>query len=195
MDQETYQRIPETIEVRQVQVQVQEPGFRVEELLVVTTLTDAAEYTKDDIAELYHQRWLIELDIRALKTTLGIDVLRCKTPEMVHKEIWTSLLAYNLIRQTMLQAALAAKRSPRQLSFTAALQKIAASWTLLPLCDEQALLLFVTVHLKQMSAHKVGDRPNRVEPRAVKRRAKPHQLLTKPREQARAELLAGNATD
>lgn len=124
-----------------------------------------------------------------------MDVLRCQTPEMVGKEIWTCLLAYNLIRQTMLQAALAANRSPRQLSFTAAMQKIAASWHTLPLSDEATFVLLVEVHLKHLPAHKVGHRPNRVEPRAVKRRPKPHKLLSKPRAEARAELRAGAAKE
>ena len=191
MDEETYQRMPATLQVRALEVHINQAGFRVEEFTVITTLTDARAYTKDDMAELYHQRWLVELDIRALKITLGMDVLRCQTPEMVRKEIWTCLLAYNLIRQTMLQAALAADRSPRQLSFTAALQKIAASWITLPLCDEATFVLLVEVHLKHLPAHKVGHRPNRVEPRAAKRRPKPHKLLTKPRAEARADLLAG----
>ena len=137
-----------------------------------------------------HQRWLVELDIRTLKVTLGMDVLRCKTPEMVEKEIWTCLLAYNLIRQTMLQAALTRKRSPRELSFTMAMQKIAASWATLAVCDEETLVLLVSVHLKHLPGHRVGHRPNRVEPRAVKRRPKPHKLLNKPRAEARAEALA-----
>jgi hypothetical protein len=114
---------------------------------------------------------------------------------MVEKEIWTCLLAYNLIRQTMLQAALAQKCSPRQLSFTAALQKIAASWATLAVCDQETLVLLVTVHLKHLPAHRVGHRPNRVEPRAVKRRPKPHKLLTKPRAEARAEALAGTTQE
>src|SRR2546428_6695231 len=120
--------MPATLQVRALEVHVQQPGFRVEAFMVVTTLTDARAYTKDDIAELYHQRWLVELDIRAIKVTLGIDVLRCQSAEMVRREIWTCLLAYNLIRQTILEAALKSERSPRQLSFTAALQKIAAAW-------------------------------------------------------------------
>lgn len=193
MDEETYQRMPATLQVRALKVHVKQPGFRVEEFTVITTLTDAHAYTKDDVAELYHQRWLVELDIRTLKVTLGMDVLRCKTPQMVEKEIWTCLLAYNLIRQTMLQAALTRKRSPRELSFTAALQKIAASWAILAVCDEDTLILLVSVHLKHLPGHRVGNRPNRVEPRAVKRRPKPHKLLNKPRAEARAEALAGTA--
>lgn len=191
MDQATYERMPPSIQVREVQVQVQQPGFRVDSFVVVTTLLDAEAYTKDDVAELYHERWLVELDIRAIKVSLGMEVLRCKTPEMVRREIWTCLLAYNLIRQTLLQAALAAGRSPRQLSFTAALQKIAVSWMTLAVCDETMALKLIEVHLSHLAKHIVGDRPNRVEPRAIKRRPKPQRLLTKPRAEARAEILTG----
>jgi putative transposase len=191
MDRETYERMPRYLRVREVRVQVAQPGFRVESLVVVTTLTDADEYTHDDIAELYHRRWLVELDIRAIKISLGMDVLRCKTAEMVRREIWTCLLAYNLIRNAMLQAAVQAGRCPRQLSFTAALQKIAAAWVTIVVCHEVRALSLIHVHLDDMATHQVGDRPNRVEPRKVKRRPKPHPLLMIPRQQARAELLAG----
>jgi hypothetical protein len=194
MDQETYDQMPETLSLRQVHVQVNQPGFRVEALIVVTTLTDVTRYSKDDLAELYHRRWLAELDIRAIKISLGMDVLRCKTPGMVRKEIWTCLLAYNLIRQSMLQAALAAKLSPRQLSFTAAMQKIAASWATLALCDAAQLVQLIGIALRHLARHRVGHRPDRIEPRAIKRRPKSHKLLTKPRDEARAALLNGSAT-
>ena len=188
MDQETYERMPASIQVREVHVQVNQPGYRVRSLIIATTLTDADVYAHEDIAELYHQRWLVELDIRALKITLGMDILRCKTPDMVTKEIWTCLLAYNLIRQRILQAALLAKRSPRQISFTAATQKIAACWTTILVCDDARAGTMIEVQLRDLATHIVGDRPDRVEPRAVKRRPKPHPLLTKPRAQAKAEL-------
>jgi hypothetical protein len=191
MDRETYERMPAYLRVREVQVQVQQPGFRVESLVVATTLTDAETYSQEDLAELYHRRWLVELDIRAIKITLGMDVLRCKSAEMVRREIWTCLLTYNLIRKAMLQAAVEARRCPRQLSFTAAVQKIAAAWVTIVVCAEATALSLMEVHLSDMATHLVGDRPNRVEPRKVKRRPKPHRLLTVPRQQARAELLAG----
>ena len=98
MDQETYDRMPASLALRQVRVSVNQPGFRVEQLVVVTNLIDAVAYSQQDIAELYHKRWLVELDIRTIKITLGMDVLRCKSPDMVRREIWTGLLAYNLIR-------------------------------------------------------------------------------------------------
>ncbi|MBI2804057.1 MAG: transposase [Planctomycetes bacterium] len=172
-------------------MQVNQPGFRVQSFIVATTLTDADAFTSDDIAELYHQRWLVELDIRAIKITLGMDVLRCKTPDMVVKEIWTCLLAYNLIRQRILQAALSAKRSPRQISFTATMRKVAASWQVILKCDDEMAPLLIEVHLRDLAKHLIGDRPNRVEPRAIKRRPKPHRLLTKPRAQAQADLKNG----
>jgi len=193
MDQETYDKLPESIEVREVEVRVQQPGFRTKSLVVVTTLLNARQYTKDDIAELYHQRWLVELDIRAIKVTMGMDELRCLTPEMVRREVWTCLLAYNLIRQTMLEAAAKAELSPRQLSFTAALQKIAAAWSILAVADENLLLTLLEKTLGDIAKNHVGNRPNRVEPRAVKRRPKPHPRLTEPRHQARAKLYENKA--
>jgi hypothetical protein len=186
MDPATYERMPPSITLREVHVQVSQPGFRVESLIVVTTLTDVNAYPSADIAELYHRRWLVELDIRALKISLNMDVLRCKTPEMVRKEIWTCLLAYNLIRQRILQAALVAKRSPRQISFTAAMQKIAASWQAILMYDKPTAQKLIEVHLQDIGTSQIGDRPDRVEPRAVKRRPKPHPLLTKPRREVKA---------
>jgi hypothetical protein len=163
-------------------------------LVVVATLTDAKQYTPDDIAELYGCRWLAESDIFAIKITMGMDVLRCKTPPMVRKEIWTCLLAYNLIRRAMLQSAQGTGRSPRQLSFSAAVQAIAASWQVIVLSSDSVAARLIQAELENLSGHLVGNRPGRVEPRAVKRRPKPHDLLTKPRAQARAELLGAGVS-
>jgi hypothetical protein len=91
------------------------------------------------------------------------------------------------------QAAANSNRSPRQISFTAAMQKIAAGWTVSPLLDEAGLIALITNHLRGLPQHRVGHRPDRVEPRAIKRRPKPHKLLTVPRNQARAQLLVGNS--
>jgi putative transposase len=194
MNDAAYERIPKSITLRLVEVQVHEPGFRVESLMVVTTLADANEYPREEIASLYRQRWLAELDIRAIKQTMGMDVLRCKSPAMVRKEIWTCLLAYNLIRKTMLQAAHAANLSPRALSFTTAMQTIAASLGTLACADDGLATRLIAAQLASLAEQTVGDRPNRVEPRAVKRRPQPLALLTKPRNEARAELLRGTRT-
>lgn len=191
MDQATYDQMPESLSLRQVDVKVSERGFRVESLSVITTLTDAKQYTRDEIAELYRKRWLVELDIAAIKVTLGMDVLRCKTPEMVRKEIWTCLLAYNLIRKAMLQAANHKQLSPRQLSFATAMQTMAASWVTLPILDQPTQDSLIEVQIDSLTSQLVGNRPNRVEPRAVKRRPKPHRLMNMPREEARESLRRG----
>jgi hypothetical protein len=193
MDKATYEQIPRSITLRLVEVQVHEPGFRVESLLVVTTLTDAKAYPREEIAELYRQRWLVELDIRAIKKTMGMDVLRCKTPTMVRKEMWTCLLAYNLIRKAMLQAASESGRSPRELSFATAMQTIAASFGTLASAEGELAERLIAAQLASLAEQIVGNRPNRLEPRAVKRRAQPIALLTKPRKEARAELLRNRA--
>ena len=191
MDQQTYDQMPTSLEVREIRVHARQPGYRVESFVAVTTLTDAREYPKDDVASLYQSRWLAELDIRAIKITMGMDILRCKTPAMVRKEMWTCLLAYNLVRQTMLQSAQEAGVSPRALSFTAAVQTIGASWLVMVLGDDALTARLVEAALAAMAVHVVGNRPGRVEPRAIKRRPKEHALLTKPRAEARAELLKG----
>ena len=189
MDQATYERIPESVRVRLVKVQVQEPGFRVESFWVVTTLTDVMEYPREEIASLYRQRWLAELDIRAIKKTMGMDVLRCKSPEMVRREMWTCLLAYNLIRKALLEAAYASDHSPRELSFATAMQTIAASLETLALGNEELVAKLIAAQIASLKEQIVGNRPNRIEPRAVKRRWKPIAILTKPRKEAQAELL------
>ena len=194
MDEETYARMPASIELREVRVHVDQPGFRSESFVVVTTLCDAKEYPAEEIATLYRGRWLAELDIRTIKITLDMDVLRCKTPEMVRREIWTHLLAYNLIRRSILQSAEASGHSPRELSFTAAMQSIAASWIVAVLSNRSMFSVLVEAHLANLAGHRVGNRPDRVEPRAVKRRPKPHRLLTKPRAEARLDLLADVST-
>ena len=125
---------------------------------------------------------------------MGMDLLRAKSPEMVRREIWTCLLAYNLVRQTLLASAQRADRSPRQLSFTAAMQKIAAGWVAVMLITDDALAALIEAHWDDLAKHKIGHRPNRIEPRAIKRRPKPHDLLMEPRKQARARLLAGHAS-
>jgi len=191
MDKETYARMPEQLELRLIQVKIPQRGFRPKSLDIVTTLTDPDQYSVDDLSTLYRDRWNVELDIRSIKVAMGMDVLRCKTPEMVGKEIWTCLLAYNLIRQKMLQAAVAKDVSPREMSFTNALQIVAAGWMVAPLLDKNTESVLTESELCSIASQRVGKRPNRVEPRAVKRRPKPFRLLTMVREKAQALLRKG----
>jgi hypothetical protein len=191
MDEATYAAIPQTLRVRQIRVEVHEPGFRVEKLVVVTTLLDAERYPTQDVAQLYHYRWNAELDLRALKKSLAMDHLRCKSPEMVRKEIWMAWLAYNLLRKSIAQAALVHGKLPRQIGFTGARQAIAASWDRLSDASASGIRKLAVVQFATIASHEVGNRPGRVEPRAVKRRPPPQKLLTKPRQEAREKLLAG----
>ena len=189
MEEETYAQMPEILAVRELKVEVAIRGFRVKQLIVVTTLTDAEQYPKAEIARLFRLRWHVELDLRNIKISLQMDDLRGKTPEMVRREIWVHWLAYNLLRKVMAQAALARERLPRELSFAAALTAVVAAWDHATAADPVLLSGLAAMQLNVIAATRVGDRPDRVEPRAIKRRPKPHKLLTKPRAEARAELL------
>ena len=190
MDEETYATIPATLQLREILVEVHESGFRVEKLVVVTTLLDAERYPQKDVAQLYHCRWNVELDIRTLKGSLAMDHLRCHSPEMVRKEIWMAWLGYNLTRKSIAQAALKHGKFPRQISFAGARQAIAASWDRLSESLQFMIYKLAAVQFAVIASRQVGDRPNRVEPRAVKRRPKPHKLLTEPRHKAREKILA-----
>src|SRR5579871_4995444 len=126
IDRKTYNVLPEFLMVRECHIRVEQRGFRVQSLVVATTLLDAAEYTKEDLANLYRARWHAELDLRSLKETMQMRVLRCKTPELVRKELWTHVLAYNLIRTIIAQAASKHRLEPRSISFKGAMQTLQA---------------------------------------------------------------------
>jgi hypothetical protein len=188
MDQATYNQLPEKLTVREVRVRVCQKGFRVKTLVLVTTLTDAPLYSRAEIAEAFRHRWHVELDLRSIKQTMNMSVLRCKSPEMVRKEIWMHLLAYNLIRTAMAQAAEQAGLQPREVSFAGAVATINAFVPTLTLSPQSEHPRLMQILLRAIAAHRVGDRPDRYEPRAVKRRAKPIALLTLPRNQAKKRL-------
>lgn len=190
LDEDTYRQLPDVLGVRELRIRVSIPGFRLKELVLVTTLLDAALVTKEELGEVYRTRWHAELDLRAIKCTMHMEVLRCKTPEMVRKEIWMHLLAYNLIRELMAQAARKHRVPPRELSLTGALQTLGAFRAVLPMTPPRNLPALYQTLLDAVAAHRVGDRPNRYEPRALKRRVQKQPLLTKPRDQARARLAA-----
>jgi hypothetical protein len=194
MCEELYALMPETIRMREIIRRIDQPGYRVKELIVATTLLDAQEYTADEIVELYSKRWQVEVDIRSLKVTLGMSDLRCKTPFMVEREIWAHLLAYNLIRKVGAQVAQQMKVSPRAVSFKAVKQAILGGWQPATMLQKAAYVRVQKVMLKLLRKQKVGHRPGRCEPRAVKVRPKPQKLLTEPRQEARAKLQQGKAT-
>jgi len=194
IDRAAYELLPDSLTVRECRVQVGQPGFRIQTLIIATTLLDADTFTKTDLVQLYRSRWHAELDLRSLKQTLQMDVLRCKTPELVRKELWTHVLAYNLIRTIMAQAASTHGVEPRSLSFKGAVQTLEAFQPALALLGEHDLELRRQLYgqlLAAVASHRVGDRPDRYEPRRRKRRPKPYDRLMKPRHAAKREMLKG----
>ena len=190
MDQETYDRIPETLELRELRYTVVEKGRRTKTITVVTTLTDATQYSHAEIAELYGFRWNSELDIRAIKSSLNLGHTRCKSPDMVRRELRTTLLAYNLIRTTAAKAALLHEKKPRQISFTATCQYVLSSWELTStgILTAEQFRRHCLGMLAQIAACEVGNRPGRLEPRVLKRRRHRYPLMQQPRNFLRQEL-------
>jgi hypothetical protein len=188
LDEATYHAMPDDLELREVRVRVTQRGFRTKSVVVVTTLLDARAYSAPELASVYRRRWQAELDLRSLKGTLGMDVLRCKSPAMVGQEVLAHLLAYNLIRGVLAEAADGLGCAPQELSFTGAWQAMAAFAERLLEADAERFEALYEWLLITIGASPVGDRPDRVEPRARKRRPKPYPLLTEPREEARKRL-------
>lgn len=179
MDEATYAAMPATLEMREARV----GGWT-----LVSSLADAKAVSKQDLHDLYCKRWNVELDFRSIKVAMQMDVLRCKTAQMVRKEIAVHLLAYNLVRTVMARAACLARVLPRQLSFKGVLQAFNAFAQTLRHCPRGNLLQRHAVLLNAIARLVLPERPGRVEPRAVKRRPKPHRLLTQPRAVERTRL-------
>ena len=189
MDKDTYAQAPDVLKVRELRIRVEQPGCRVDQLVLVTTMLDRETYNKKELADFFLQRWNIELDLRSIKDVLQMGILRCKSPEMVQKEIWMHMLAYNLIRGLMTKAAEAHDREPRQISFKGTLQTMVAFQDMLRVTAPAQRAGLVALMLQAIASHRVRDRPNRVEPRANKRRPKPQRYLDEPRHQARKRLM------
>ena len=191
MDRASYDSLPEILTLREVRSAITTPGCRVKELVVVTTLIDNHTYSSEDLLDLYHQRWHAEIDLRAIKTQMKMEILRCKTPAMVRKEIWAHLLAYNLVRKVMAQAAQEHDSTPRQLSFAGAMQTLNEFRSALLNAGADTLPELSRRILAAIARHRVGNRPDRCEPRKVKRRPKGYSRLLVPRAQERAKLMHG----
>jgi putative transposase len=187
MSPDQYAQIPETLTLREVEFDVTEPG-RTETITVITTLTDPNQYSSADLAELYGYRWNAELDIRVIKQTLGLDHARCKSPEMVERELWVMLLGYNLIRKVIATAAAVHEKQPRQIGFTLACQTILSSWMLAATGACRDVRALTNAALERIAANEVANRPGRIEPRVLKRRRHCYPLMTKPRNELRKEL-------
>jgi hypothetical protein len=170
-----YAKLPERMVVRELRYPVGQPGFRTREVTLVTTLLDAELYPLEALAELYRQRWLAEQHLRELKTTMRMDVLKCKTVDGVMKELHVFALAYNLVRVVLQAGARRQGLAIGRLSFIDALR-----W--LETAQEGEALPRIVVN---------PDRPDRVEPRVVKRRPKEYDRMTRPRSELRTRMMAG----
>ncbi len=159
---------------------VETPGFRTEHIAVVTTLLDERKYPDSVIAELFRLRWQVEIDFRDIKTALGLDVLRTQTPAMIEKEIHLQAIAYNLVRLLMLEAACQHQVPPSRLSFKGTVSTLRAFAHLFATSARVAAQRYEDL-LLALASDPVPLRPNRSEPRAVKRRPKVYQFMTKPR--------------
>ncbi len=195
MDQATYDAIPPTLELREIRYNVVRPGYRTSTITIATTLTDAEVYSKEDIAELYGFRWNSELDIRSIKQSLNLAHVRCKSPEMVRKELWTTILGYNLIRTTAAAAAVVHDKQPRQISFTSTCQYVLCSWMSFS-CEAIAadrVQGYCRLMLSQIAECEVANRPGRLEPRVLKRRRHGYKLMQEPRSVLKKRLMNANA--
>lgn len=180
MERNEYDRIPNMIFVRHLKYRVRQKGFRTREITLATTLLDAELYTAEELAELYRRRWQVELHIRSLKTQMQMEHLRCKSPQMVRKEIHCHMIGFNLVRAAMLACALKYKLSPTRLSFTGAMQALEEFAAFLRLGSVNGTQQWDNL-LETISEFAVGNRPGRQEKRERKRRSKSYRLMTTPR--------------
>jgi hypothetical protein len=182
-------QLPDQVEIRAIRFRTEITGFRSEEIILFTSLTDPKQFPREKLIELYYRRWEMELRIRDIKTTMGLDFLKPKTPSGCRKELWMGLLAYNMVRGIMLDAALRGRLPISRISFKRTLDCLDAfSSAWFGVNDPQrAYLLF----LDYLIETRVPDRPGRIEPRKIKKRQKnKYSLLTTPRNVARNEALS-----
>ena len=179
MTPEEYETYPEFIMIREIRIRVENKGFRTREIIVHTSLCDDIDYSKEDIAALFRRRWQAELNLKSLKTIMQMEHLRCKKPHRVRNEIRAHMLAYNLIRQVMAEAVLERGVEPWQISFKSTLTTVTDMLPVLGLISNADELCDVLYQC--CLQHTVGNRPDRYEPRVLKRRQKKYKLMQKPR--------------
>jgi len=176
--QALWDELPASLSLRMVRYKVEEPGFRTKEVILVTTLTNKKTYPDEAIIELYGRRWQVELNLRDIKTTLGLDILRSKSPDLIFKEIYMQAIAYNIVRGVMLKTSRQAQRPLYRLSFKGTVDTL-RQWTVLfGNTDSKTIQSRWEDLLLALACDLVPERPGRSEPRAVKRRPKVYQKLT-----------------
>ncbi len=185
---ELYARLPETMLVREIRYFIHIKGFRTKKVTLVTTLLDHHIYTYELLAELYGLRWQVEIDLRHLKTTMKMEHIHSKTPEMVRKEFYIHLLAYNLIRATLWEAGIKHSVHPLRLSYKGAIQHVLNSVPILAIMKDRDIIYGVMLTI--ISRGKLLERPFRVEPRMVRSKKRQFPRLTRPRQEIRQKLIA-----
>lgn len=185
-----YELLPDELTVRELRYRIETQGFRTRSVTLATTLLDTTVYTTEALAELYFRRWEVELDFAHIKTTMKMDILRCKTPDMVRKEIWAHLLAYNLVRAAMWDAVAQHHAPPGRISFKGTIQILDANRDFFSGRSPSSQAKLLDTLLALVAKQLVPLRPNRAEPRARKRRPKEFPVMTKPRQQLKAALRA-----
>lgn len=187
--------MPESIELRETRYVITKPGRKQEPFVIVTTMTESVgddAVRREDIAELFSFRWNAELDIRSLKTHMNLNHLRCKSPEMVRKEFWVTMLAYNAIRATALGSAWLCGTRPREISFVSCCQFVLAAWDVIQTKSELERRSYCVSRLTQIGKCIVGQRPGRFEPRVRKKRGSNHKLMMQPRKVLQSRLANGD---
>ncbi|MGJ8676249.1 MAG: transposase [Akkermansiaceae bacterium] len=182
---EQWEDLPPSLKLRQIHVTVNVPRFRTESFYIITTITDPEAHTADELADLYLQRWNVELYFRDIKTTMGMDIRRCKSPDMLHKEIIMHFIAYNSVRMLMYEAAEEREVDVSRLSFKGSLQALRQWEPYLnhaKISKEERFRTLSALY-DAIADNEVPLRPGRQESRCVKRRPKSYQLLTAPRHQ------------
>jgi hypothetical protein len=186
VDRKLLRALPKALAIREITHQVKIRGFRPKKIKLFTTFLDSKVYKKEELVDLYYDRWNCELDLRNIKSVLGLNQLSCKTPLMLEKEIWAYALAYNVVRTAMAQAALLAKIKPRDLSFKGSLQTMNNFRPILEMTEtHRQWRSLYEIMLQLISLQQILKRPGRIEPRAVRQRSLPYMQLKVPRTQAR----------
>ncbi len=185
---ELYAQLPETMFLREIRYFINGKGFRTKKVTLVTTLLDHHIYTYELLAELYGLRWQVEIDLRHVKTTMNMEHIKSKTPEMVRKEFYVHLLAYNLVRATLWEAGIKHNVQPLRLSYKGAIQHILNFVPILAMKKDRDVIYGVMLTI--ISRDKLLERPFRVEPRMVRSKKRQFPRLTRPRQEIRKKLIA-----
>ena len=187
LEPQLYEQLPDRIELRELRFYIHIKGFRTKVVTLVTTLLDHKTYTYEDLAQLYGYRWQVEIDLRHLKTTMKMDFIKAKSPQMVEKEFYVHLLAYNLIRSVLWDTCIIYEISSLTLSFKGAIQYILSFLPLLAILENRFAIYMKMLSL--IAQTKLPERPFRIEPRVIKKRPKAFPMMKRPRQELRQQLL------